>query len=291
MAGGLIGVTGATGFLGGRVARLLNGRKIRPRIIVRNAASAPPDINAEVAEAVDYGATKEMEEALVGVETLFLVSGREDKDRLEKHFSAVDAAMAAGVKKIVYTSALGASPLATFTLARQHFATEQYIENTGVDNIVMRNSIYMDYVPYFAGPDGVIRAPANDGRLSAVARDDVADIAAQLLTSNKHDGEVFDVTGPEAFTLAEAAERMTEKTGRKFTFVNESEAEAYQSRAHLGAPDWEVEGWVTSYLAIAGGELDAVVDTVQKVAGHWPMTLEAFLTAHPESWEHVEATA
>jgi uncharacterized protein YbjT (DUF2867 family) len=93
-----------------------------------------------------------------------------------------------------------------------------------------------------------------------------------------HDDAVYDVTAPEAFTLDEAAATMTELTGRPVRFEDETLEEAYASRSGYGAPDWEVEGWVTSYTAIAAGELDLVTDTVERLAGHPPVGLADHLT-------------
>ena len=84
-----------------------------------------------------------------------------------------------------------------------------------------------------------------------------------------------------------AAAVLSEVTGRPITYVEETEEEAYASRARLGAPAFEVEGWVTSYLAIRNGELDVVTDAVPTLTGHPAQTLRAFLDAHPEAWAHL----
>jgi uncharacterized protein YbjT (DUF2867 family) len=142
-------------------------------------------------------------------------------------------------------------------------------------------------VPFLAGADGVIRGPAGDGRVAAVARDDIADVALAALLEPAHEGQTYALSGREAFTLTEAAEILTRHTGREVTFVNETLEEARESRRPSGAPAWEIEGWVTTYAAIAAGELDVVTDHVERIAGHPPMTLTELLQRHPESWEHL----
>lgn len=102
-----------------------------------------------------------MRRALDGVRTLFFVSGRETQDRLEQHLTAVDAAGAVGVKQIVYLSFMAAAPDANFTLARQHSATEEASRATGTRHTFLRSSLYAHFVPYFTGPDGLIRGPVN----------------------------------------------------------------------------------------------------------------------------------
>ena len=135
-----------------------------------------------------YGAGEEMRAALQGAHTLFLVPAAEAPDRVDQHRAAVDAAAAAGVQRIVYLSFLRAAPDATFTLARDHWHTEQHVRAAGPAWTFLRMSLYLDFIPSMAGPDGVIRGPAGDGRVAAVLRDDVAAAAAPVLTSEGHDG-------------------------------------------------------------------------------------------------------
>jgi NAD(P)H dehydrogenase (quinone) len=284
----VIGVTGATGALGGRVARHLAERGVEQRLIVRDAARAPALPGAEVAEAPDYADTEAMRRAFEGVDTLFLVSASEHPDRMSLHRSAVDAAATAAVGRVVYTSFLAAAPDTTFTFGRDHFHTEEYIRASGMGHTFLRDSIYLDYVPFLASADGVIRGPAGNGRVGAVARDDIAEAAVATLLDPQHEGQAYELTGPEAFTLTEAAQVITEMTGREVVYLEETLEEARASRAPSGAPDWEIEGWVTSYAVIAAGELDVVSDAIERLAGHAPMGLRAFLEAHPESWAHLK---
>jgi NAD(P)H dehydrogenase (quinone) len=289
---GVIGVTGATGIVGGRVADLLAERGLAQRLIVRDPARAPRLAGAEVRVAASYGAGDDMRRALDGVDKLFLVPGREAPDRVAQHTTAVDAAVAAGVRRIVYLSFLGASPSATFTLARQHWTTEEHIRGCGVESFTfLRMSQYMDFIPSMVSPEGVIAGPADGGRVGALLRSDVAAAVAAVLTngSGDHDGQTYDLTGRESFTLAEAAAEMSRFTGKRIVFRDETREEAYASRAGYGAPDWEVEGWVTSYLAIAVGELAAVSDDVRRLTSREPTTLHDYVSAHPECLAHVVA--
>jgi len=284
----MIGVAGATGGLGSRVAARLAERGVEQRLIVRDPARAPSLPGAEVVQAAGYDDSEAMRRAFDGVDVLFLPSAGEHPDRVNAlHRPAVEAAVAAGVERLVYTSFLGAAPDCTFTFGRDHFHTEKLIREAGIGFTFLRDSIYLDFVPFFAGADGVIRGPAGDGRVAAVARDDIADVALAALLSDEHAGAAYELSGGEAFTMTEAAEIITRETGREVRFVNETLEEARESRRPSGAPDWEIEGWVTSYAAIADGSLDVVTDTVLRLAGHEPMTLPEFLEAHPESWAHL----
>ena len=262
-----LGTTGATGRLGGRVARRLADAGREQVLLVRDRARAPRLSGAAVRRC-SYGDPGAVE-ALAGVDVLFMVSGAEDVDRVGKHVAFVDAAVAAGVRHVVYVSFLGAAPDATFTLARDHFATEQHVRGTGLAWTFLRDGLYADFLPLLVGGDGVLRGPAGDGRVSAVAQDDIADAAAAvLLDPGAHAGRTYDLTGPAALTLDEVAVVLSEGLGHQVRYERETLAEAYASRASYGAPDWQVDAWVSTYTAIAAGELERVSGDVAALTGH-----------------------
>jgi NAD(P)H dehydrogenase (quinone) len=282
----LIAVTAATGGLGGRVAHRLAAAGAVQRLVVRDPDRAPVLPGAEVVPA-RYDDPGTVRAALAGVDTLLFVSATEHPDRIGLHRGAIDAAIEAGVRRIVYTSFLAAAADATFTFARDHWHTEQHIRATGIPFTFLRNSLYQDVLPHFVGGDGAIRGPAGRGRFAPVARDDIADVAAAVLLNPAHAGHTYDLTGPAAITMAEVAEVLTSATGRPVRYHAETLDEAYGSRSHFDAPRWEVDGWVTTYAAIAAGELAAVTDTVSAVTGHPPMGFAQFLAANPETLTHL----
>jgi NAD(P)H dehydrogenase (quinone) len=289
--GGQIGVTGATGGLGGRVAARLAEQGVPQRMLVRDAARAPDLPHAEVVVFGGYDDAAGMRRALDGVDTLLLVSAAEDRERVRLHRTAVDAAVAAGIGRIVYTSFVAAAPDTTFTFGRDHFHTEEHIRASGAGWTFLRDNIYLDFIPLLCPPEGVIRGPAGNGRVAAVARDDIAAVAAAVLTGEGHEGQTYDITGAEAFTLEEAAAELSRVTGRRITFENETLEEARASRRPSGAPDFEIEGWVTSYAAIAAGDLEAVSDCVARFLDREPQRLADWLRANPESWRHLLHTS
>jgi uncharacterized protein YbjT (DUF2867 family) len=282
-----IAVTGVTGGLGGRVARRLAERGATQRLVVRDPARAPQLAGAEVVTG-SYDDGEGLRRAFEGTQALLMVSASEDPDRRRLHANVVDAAVAAGVERVVYTSFFGAAPDCTFTFGRDHWHAEQHIRASGLRFTFLRDNLYIDFLPRMAGADGVIRGPAGDGRVAAVARDDIADVAAAvLLDGDGHDGRSYDMTGPEALTLAEVAEELSRVTGRALHYQNETLEQAYASRASFGAPRWEVDGWVTTYVAIANGDLERVSGDVAGVAGHPPLRLAEFLRDNPASYQHL----
>ena len=273
-----IGVTGVTGNLGAKVAARLADRGLAQRLLARRPVAAPDLPKADVV-AADYADTTAARKALGGVETLFMVSAKESADRVDVHRAFVDAAARAGVRHLVYTSFYGAAPDAVFTLARDHWATEEHIRASGMQWTFLRDNMYLDLMPMFAGPDGVIRGPAGHGEFSPVAQDDIADVAvAVLVNPSDHAGQTYDLTGPEQMSVDAAAALLTELTGRQLRYVEETLTEAYASRASYNAPDWEVDAWVSTYLAIAAGELAGISDCVERIAGHRPMSLRELLS-------------
>ncbi|TDD48223.1 SDR family oxidoreductase [Nonomuraea terrae] len=266
--------TGATGRLGSRVAARLADAGVEQRLVSRHADRAAP-LEGATSVSADYGDPAAVRRALDGASTVLFVSAKEGPERFDRRRAFVDAARDAGVTHLVYVSFYGAAPDATFTLARDHWATEQYIRDSGIPFTFLRDNLYADFLPYLAGDDGVIRGPAGQGRVSVVAQDDIAEAAAAvLLRPEEHEGATYDLTGPRAVTLEEVATVLTRATGTVFSYHEETVEEAYASRSALGAPAWQVEAWVSTYLAIAAGELEEVGDGVPALTGHPATGLE-----------------
>ena len=265
-----LALTGSTGRLGGRVARRLAESGTPQRLLVRDVARAPNlDQTTTVVAPFSDGAL--VQKALAGIDVVLMVSAAETPNRVSEHTAFVDAAAAAGVAHLVYISFFGASPVATFTLARDHYATEQHIRQSGMKFTFLRDNLYADFLPMMVGKDGVIRGPAGAGRVAAVAQDDIADAAVAVLrNADVHAGVTYDLTGPEALSLDEVAAILTARTGHAIRYEPETLAEAYSSRASYNAPAWQVEAWVSTYTAIAAGEMAAVSPAIHHLTGRVP---------------------
>jgi uncharacterized protein YbjT (DUF2867 family) len=133
----------------------------------------------------------------------------------------------------------------------------------------------------------VIRGPAGNGQVSAVAHDDVADAAAAVLLGDGHDRATYDITGPHALSLDEVAAELSRFSGRTVTYMPETREEAFASRAGYGAEPWAVAGWVSSYEAIAAGEMATVSDAVPRLTGHPARSFADFLKEHPGTYRHL----
>jgi len=219
-APGLIAVTGATGQLGRLVLAQLKARAPADQLLglVRDPAKAA-DLGVAT-RAADYNRPDTLPAALAGVHTLLLVSGNEIGQRVPQHRAVVDAAVAAGVQRIVYTSLLHAdrSPL---SLAPEHAQTEALIKASGLAFTLLRNGWYIENHPGALGgalAAGALIGSAGTGRIAAASRADYAAAAAQVLTTSGHEGKTYELAGDSAFTLAELAAELSRQTGRSIPY-------------------------------------------------------------------------
>ncbi|MGA8255959.1 MAG: NAD(P)H-binding protein [Nocardioides sp.] len=272
----MIALTGSTGALGGRIAPALVD--LAPRLLVRHVERAP-QLGLDV-RPVSYDDAAAATAALDGVDTLLMVSASESADRRAQHRTFISSAARAGVRHIVYTSFAGAADDATFTLGRDHADAEAAIRESGMTFTLLRDNFYLDVLPLFADVGGVIRGPAGSGRVAAVARADVADVAVEVLRDPvAHAGATYTLTGPEALTFDEVASRAAAVLGHDLRFENQTLDEAYASRraAYPDAADWQLEAWVSTYIAVADGSCASVTDHVHHVTGHPARSLEEAL--------------
>jgi uncharacterized protein YbjT (DUF2867 family) len=212
------------------------------------------------------------------------VSAAEAEDRLDQHRAFAAAAGEAGVRSVVYTSFTGASATSRFTLARDHGATEEALRASGVSPTFLRDNFYAEVWPLFADEHGVLRGPAGGGRVAVVSRRDVAAVAARVLADRdqepeEHAGTTYDLTGPESLTLAEVADVLTRVTGRRHRFEDETVEQARASRAPTGAPEWQLQAWISTYTAIRDGEVAAVSDDVPRLLGRRATSLAEAVAA------------
>ena len=269
----MIGMTGVTGKLGSYVADLIDQKGIASIHLARRPERAKVYASAKIRKMV-YANTPDVVEALKGIDTLLMVSARENPERVKEHKDFLDAAKLAGVQHIIYTSFYGAGEKATFTLSRDHAQTEAYIKELGFTYTFLRDNFYLDFFIDIALENGEIRGPAGRGRVSAVARKDTSRVAAEILLNPKEwENQTLNLTGPEDLSMEEIVELLSKKTGNAITYVDESVEEAYESRKKWPAQTWEYDAWVSTYTAIKAGEQAGVSTDVEKVLGRPAMNL------------------
>jgi NAD(P)H dehydrogenase (quinone) len=233
-----IAVTGATGQLGRLVIEQLKSRVGADPLLalVRDPAKAASlGVTARMA---DYGRPDTLAPALAGVQTLLLISSSEVGQRVPQHRHVIEAARAAGVGRIVYTSLLHAdvSPL---SLAAEHLETEAMVKASGLAFTVLRNGWYTEnYTGSLAAAvaHGALIGSAGEGRISSAARADFAEAAAVVLTTAGHDGRVYELAGDDAYTLADLAAEVSRQAGKAVVYNNLSPADYAAALAGFGLP-------------------------------------------------------
>lgn len=298
-----VAITGSSGSIGGRVARQLSKQGFPLTLLLRTPAKAPALPDTRVL-ACEYGNVEQARKALEGIDLLFMVSAAESPTREAEHRCFVQAATDAGVQHIVYLSFANARPDSTFTLARTHADTENAIRESGMAYTFLRDNFYTELMAQLADEQGVIRGPAGSGRVACVSQRDVADAAARILAdiaqvsgkasdahdqvgshasqtrvSRAHHNKAYTLTGSQALTMDDIATELTRATGKPHRFHNESIDEAYASRRQgwPDVPDWELDAWVSTYTAIAHGELAEVTGDLPSLLGRAPLTLREVL--------------
>src|SRR6476659_4657497 len=223
-----IAVTGATGNLGRIVIEKLKTVVGVENIValVRSPEKAT-DLGVEV-RLFDFDQPKKLAGGLKGIDKLLLISGNEVGKRAEQHANVINAAKAAGVKLIAYTSLLKADT-STLGLAPEHLATEKAIKASGIPYVILRNSWYTEnYTGSIQNVIdlGTLYGSAGEGKVSSATREDFADAAIAVLTREGQEGKVYELAGDEAFTMSDYAKEISKHTGKDIPYVNLPE-EAY----------------------------------------------------------------
>ena len=272
-----IAVTGVTGNLGGMVSRLCKENGIKVRNLARNKEKAEKMGFSDVFKS-NYDKSEDTVKSLEGIDVLFMVSGSENPNRIQQHKDFIDAAKMAKVSHIIYLSFYNASKNSVFTLARDHFATEEYIKENGFKYTFLRDNFYADFFVNLCREYGEIKGPAGNGKVSVVVRSDVSEVVAKILENpEKWENQTLNMTGPEELTMNEIVKIVREHFGKEIKYTNETVEEAYESRKIWKAEQWEYDSWVSTYTAIAQGEQSGISCDIEKVLGRRATSLSEYL--------------
>jgi NAD(P)H dehydrogenase (quinone) len=268
---GTVAVTGVTGALGGRIAARLADHGVPQLLVARDPDRIPVLPGGERRGPAAYADAAAMRKALEGASTLVLVSAHRTGRRLEEHATAVEAAIAVGVQRVLYVSLLSAAPTATYLNARDHWMTEQFLAGAGIRHTVFRPGFYASTPAALADGEFVVSGPGGSGRAAFVTEDDIAAVIATVALEegpdSAHDGAILEITGPEALTLEDALARIAAATGRPYRYQPETLEEAFARRWRRGISGEQIETWISWYQAIAKGELATVTDVVPRLTG------------------------
>jgi NAD(P)H dehydrogenase (quinone) len=229
----------------------------------------------------DFAEPATLQAAFAGISAALVVSASgEPGERARLHRNAFQAAAHARVGHVVYLSLQGAAADSKYPYSRDHSLSEQFLFAVGLPCTVLRNAFYMDMFLEKFDAGGVIRGPARQGCGAFVSREDVARTAAAALL--KQTGGTYDVTGPEALSVAGIAGRLSPLVGRQLRYEDESPTAARERLGRVESLPWQVDLSVGWFEAIAAGELERTNDTVLRFTGTAPLTVEAYFRAFPE---------
>ena len=268
----MIAITGATGQLGQQVfANLLNTTAANQLVaVVRNPAKAEAlSQKGVVVRQADYGDEAALTKALQGVDKLLIISSSEVGQRAPQHRNIINAAKAAGVKFIAYTSLLHAdnSPLG---LHVEHVATEKALATSGIPYALLRNGWYTENYLASAPPaleHGVFIGAAGEGKIASATRADYAAAAAKVVSEEGHAGKVYELAGDSAWTLSELAAELSKQSGKPVTYQNLSEADFAAALKGVGLPAGLAEMLADSDVGASKGGLFDDSHTLSKLIG------------------------
>jgi NAD(P)H dehydrogenase (quinone) len=283
---GTVGLTGASGQLGRATADELLRRLEPDQIVLVTRRPDELDRYARAGASVrhgDFDDPPSLLDAFRGIERLLLISAVDMERRVAQHQAAIDAARASGVRHVAYTSILNPIEANPAGAVPSHHATEERLCSSGLAWTLLRNGLYSD----FQAPRLVAAAESGrhvhnggDGKTAYVAREDCAAVAATVLAEDGHEGEAYDVTGPEPLSGADLATIASAVSGKPVEAVAVDD-DAYVAGLveHAGLPE-EVARFAASFgRAIREGYVDGVSPDVERLTGRTPQSLDQLIAA------------
>lgn len=279
----MILVTGATGKTGGAVAQELATHNIPFRVFVRNAekAGALKDLGAEIAVG-DMADKAAVSEALKGCEKAVLIMANgEQQLTMENLFT--DCAVEAGVKHLVKLSSMESEPGTTKPIPAMHVASEEHIKASGLNWTMVRPTFFtQNFLSAARSIQGASEINLALGNAVVAPTDlrDVAEVIRLVLTDDAHLNQSYDLTGPEALSLAQAAEKFSNVLGREIKYVPQSVDDFRKVLTQVGLPEWRVNAVCDEFRLLSEKASMHTTDTMQQILGRAATSVEQFAKDH-----------
>lgn len=257
-----IAFTGATGQLGALVAEgLLESTDASQLVALARNTDKASDLAARGIEvrAFDYDRPETLAPALAGVDRLLLISGNAIGQRVPQHKAVIDAAVAADVPFIAYTSFLHLDDASIIAVAPEHKETEALLADAPLDIALLRNGWYTENFADLAkqaADTGTLLTSAGAGRVSSATREDYARAAVAVLTAQNAESATYELSGDESYTIPELAAAVSRAAGKPVDVAAVSADEHRATLQKAGVPEGGVEFLVSTDQAIAAGELE-----------------------------------
>jgi uncharacterized protein YbjT (DUF2867 family) len=275
----MILITGASGSVGKTVLAEVARSGEKHRAMYRSkeeAAKAPAGTETVIADFADKGS---LAAALRGVESVYLVcSPIPDLVKLESN--AIEACEAAGVRRVVLNSALGAGDYPK-SFPSWHRKVEDKLKSTKMAHCVLRPNSFMQNVLTYYAPSirgqGVFYAAMGDARVSFLDVRDIAIVAAKSLRGGEHDGQTYELNGPEALTYTELADKISRQAGVPAQYVNIPIEAQRKAMLDQGMPEWQVTALLELEEYYINGSGDRVDGLLERLLERRPIRMDAFL--------------
>jgi uncharacterized protein YbjT (DUF2867 family) len=281
----MIVATGSTGHVGGPLIAELAAMGVPTRALVHTLEKVSV-VEREGVEVVvgDFGAPETLDAALEGAERAFLLTPPDPRQpEWEKNF--VEAAERTGVRHVVKQSAQGADADSPMRIGRIHSQCERLLKESGMAWTFLRPNVFMQttlaYAPQVAA-QGRFYAPLAETKTSIIDARDVAAVAAKTLTEEGHEGKVHELTGPEAISHRDIAEKLSAVLGRPVEHAEVSIEDARGSMVGMGVAEWLADAVAELFEVREAGFLAGVTNTVAEITGREPRSYEEFARDHKE---------
>ncbi len=276
----MILVTGATGVNGNALLRRLSASGVMVRALVRNPAKAEAIAalpHVEIAQG-DMARPETLAPALRDIDRAMLISSS-DPIMLEVQSNFIDAAAKAGVRHVVKLSGIMPELDSAFRFARMHGEIEKRLEASGMAFTHLRAgefmTAYFRQVPMIAAK-GAMFLPMADARIASIDVDDIAEIAAKVLTSSGHEGKTYPLTGPQALTMTEVAEKLSAATGKTIRYVNVPPEDARKAQLANGMPPYLADALFELFAERRNGKEAKVWPDAGMLLGRTPTSFDEF---------------
>lgn len=281
----MILVTGATGQLGTAVVRQLLARADASRIAVlaRDPAKAVGLERQGVSvRAGDYGDADSLTHAMKGIRRVLLIASSEFRQRARQHQNVIDAARAAGVELLGFTSrSLRDADSSRNTMLRDYFETEARIRESGVPALIFRNALYLDTLPVFLGGPAVfttgIRLPAGHGQVAFALRREMGEAAANAILDHPGGDRTYVLAAPRAYTFGDAARALSEISGSTVTYAPVSADEFVARAVEAGLPEPMARHLTESFADVRDNQLGQTSTDLRALLGRAPASLRSGL--------------
>jgi NAD(P)H dehydrogenase (quinone) len=299
-------LSGASGELGRKItAHLLEQVPASNLVLLTRNPDSLRDVAAKGAEVrkADFDDAPGLERALRGGDVFLLISTLSIGKRVRQHTTAINAAKAAGVRHVVYTSSCGIQPQTPSISGQEHYATEQALQKSGLKFTILRNSWYADVIPLLIMPAGIamgsFAASTGDGLVAPVAKDDCARAAAAVLVNApRHANAIYEITGPALFTFAGLIAHCSTVSRKPIVYHNVSHAdkqaifdamgvnrEYQEGMMNDNTAAWASDEMITYEMAIKQGFFALTSRHVEQITGRKALTFAEVVQLHKAAWD------